>query len=268
MKKLLCGVVVGIVIACCSLAAESKVMTWKVDGVERQAIVYPPSDKAAGGKAPLVLAFHGHGDDAGNFQGVGIHKRWAQAIVVYVEGLPSPRDGAAGWQVEKGQDGDRDLKMVDQLLAGLREQYRVDDTRVFSTGFSNGANFTYLLWAERPKVFAAFAPVAARIRPSMHFTVPKPVFHTGGTADRQIYFADQKEAIEAARQANGATGKGESCGPLCTLYISGLSGSKPGAPVMTLIHNGGHVYPVETSQMIVDFFRKYALASPSGQQHD
>ena len=30
-----------------------------------------------------------------------------------------------------------------------------------SAGFSNGANFTYLLWAERPEVFAAFAPVAS-----------------------------------------------------------------------------------------------------------
>ena len=260
MTKLLCGVAVWLAGSCGGAAAESKVMTWKVEGVERQATVYLPTAKTASGNTPLVFAFHGHGDDARNFQGVGIHEHWAQAIVVYVEGLPSPRDGAAGWQVEKGQDGDRDLKLVDQMLAGLREQYRVDDTRIYSTGFSNGANFTYLLWAERPKVFAAFAPVAARIRPSVHFTVPRPVFHTGGTADRQILFADQKEAIEAARQANGATGKGESCGQLCTLYPS-----TKGAPVMTLIHNGGHVYPLEVSQMIVDFFRKYTLAAPSGQ---
>ncbi len=233
---------------------ESKMMTWKIDGVERQAIVYAPSAKTASGKAPLVLAFHGHGDSADNFQGVDLQQHWAQAIVVYPLGLPSTRDGLTGWQVESGKDGDRDLKFVDQMLKTLRQKFSVDDARIYSTGFSNGANFTYLLWAERPQVFAAFAPVAARIPPSVHLTVPKPLLHVGGTEDRQIAFADQKEAIEAARRANGATGKGDSCGQYCTRYES-----KDGAPVMTIIHNGGHVYPLDVAQHTVDFFKKYSL---------
>jgi len=234
--------------------AQSKIMTWKIDGIERQAIVYGPTAKTSSGKAPLVLAFHGHGDTADNYQGVALHERWAQAVVVYPQGLNSARDGAPGWQVEKGKDADRDLKFVDQMLASLRSQYSVDDARIYATGFSNGANFTYLLWAERPRVFAALAPVAARIMPSVHLTTPKPVLHMGGTADRQIAFADQKEAIEAARRANGALDKGEACGRYCTLYES-----KGGAPVMTVIHPGGHVYPLETSQAIVAFFKKHTL---------
>ena len=233
---------------------ESKMMTWKIDGVEREAIVYAPSAKTPSGKAPLVLAFHGHGDSADNFQGVDLQQHWPQAIVVYAQGLPSTRDGLAGWQVESGKDGDRDLKLVDQMLKTLRQKFSVDDARIYSTGFSNGANFTYLLWAERPQVFAAFAPVAARILPSVHLAVAKPLLHVGGTEDRQIAFADQKEAIEAARRANGATGKGESCGQYCTRYES-----KDGAPVMTIIHNGGHVYPLEVAQYTVDFFKKYSL---------
>jgi polyhydroxybutyrate depolymerase len=234
---------------------ESKVMTWNIDGVERQAIVYSPTAKTPSGKAPLVLAFHGHGDTADNYQGVALHEHWAQAIVMYAQGLPNPRDGEPGWQVERGKEGDRDLRFVDLMLARLHQQFSVDDARIYSTGFSNGANFTYLLWAERPNVFAAFAPVAARMLPSVHLTVPKPLLHVGGTEDRQIAFADQKEAIEAARRENGATGTGESCGLHCTRYES-----KTGAPVITLIHNGGHVYPLEASKMIVDFFRKYSLA--------
>ena len=243
--------------ACVPLgAAPSKIMTWTVEGVKRQAIVYLPTAKSSSGKPPLVLSFHGHGDGAENFQGVGLQDHWPQAIVVYPEGLPSPRDGASGWQIEKGQDQDRDLKLVDAMVADLRGRYHVDDARIYSTGFSNGANFTYLLWAERSNVFAAFAPVAARIRPSVHLGVPRPLFHTGGIADRQILFSDQQEAMEAARRANHANGKGEGCGPQCTLYAPQ---EKSGAPVMTLIHNGGHVYPEQVSQMIVDFFRKYTL---------
>jgi polyhydroxybutyrate depolymerase len=233
---------------------QSKVMTWEIDGARREAIVYSPAPKRAAGKAPVVLAFHGHGDTSENYQGVELEKFWPQAIVVYPQGLPSSRDRAPGWQVERGKDGDRDLKFVDQILTTLHKQFMVDDARIYSTGFSNGANFTYLLWAERPNVFAAFAPVAARILSSVQLTVPKPVFHIGGTADRQIVFADQKQAIEAARRANNATAKGEICGFHCTRYDS-----TSGAPVMTLIHNEGHVYPDEASPMIMEFFRKHPL---------
>src|SRR6266581_7754098 len=215
--------------------ASAETITWKVDGETRLAIIYAPSTKSAGEKAPLVFSFHGHGDDIQNFQYTGIHRMWPEAIVVYFQGLPS-RDGLSGWQVEKGEYNDRDLKLVDAALTSLREKFKVDDARIYSTGFSNGANFTYLLWAERPNVFAAYAPVAAVLRSSPK--TPRPILHIAGVRDRQIMFDSQKEAIEMARKINGATGKGEACGGGCTLY-----NTSSGAPVMTWIHSGGHEYP-------------------------
>ena len=233
-----------------------KLMTWNIGGVQREAIVYSPTAKTASGKAPLVLAFHGHGDTVDNFQEVDLQVHWPQAVVVYPQGLPSARDSASGWQVEPGKDGDRDLKFVDQMVAALSKQFSVDGARIYATGFSNGASFTFLLWAQRPNVFAAYAPVAGRIWPLTHLTVPKPLFQVGGTADRTIPFEQQKKAMETARQTNGATGKGESCGSHCMRYDSAN-----GAPVMTLIHGGGHEFPDEASQMIVDFSKKYSLAA-------
>src|SRR5712671_6986863 len=160
----------------------AEMMTWKVDGDTRRAIVYAPANSAGGG-APLVFSFHGHGDNTQNFQHTDMHLVWPEAIVVYFEGLPSRRDGLSGWQVETGQDEDRDLKLVDAALTSLRKRFDVDDRRIYSTGFSNGANFTYLLWAARPAVFAAFAPVAARLRASVKPALPKPLFHVAGTQD-------------------------------------------------------------------------------------
>ena len=64
----------------------------------------------------------------------------------------------------KGEYQDRDLKLVDAALAWVHAKYTVDDDRIYATGFSNGAMFTYLLWAERPAVFAAYGPVAGRLR--------------------------------------------------------------------------------------------------------
>ena len=85
----------------------------------------------------------------------------------------------------------------------------------------------------------------------------KPVLHIGGTADHQIEFSDQKEAIAAAMRANGTPAKGTECGPYCNLYES-----EPRASVMTVLHPGGHTYPRGTSRVIVIFFRKHNLTAP------
>jgi polyhydroxybutyrate depolymerase len=229
-------------------------MTWKIDGETRRAILYPPSENSVGGKAPVVFSFHGHGDNIQNFQYTDIHRAWPEAIVLYFQGLPSRRDGLPGWQVEKGGDEDRDLKLVDAALASLPKQFNMDRSRIYATGFSNGANFTYLLWAERSDVFAAFAPVAARLRPSVQPTQPRPLFHVAGRRDSQILFVDQEKAIEVAKRVDGVSRDGTSCGSGCTMY-----GGRGATPVMTWIHPGGHEYPPSTSERIVRFFRDHPL---------
>src|SRR4029079_2204781 len=96
------------------------------------------------------------------------------------QGLPTvspvdPQGKRPGWQREAGQYGDRDLKLLDAALASLPEQYPVDDPRVYATGFSNGAVFTYLLWAARPGTFAAYAPCAGVLGgESVHLPDPRP----------------------------------------------------------------------------------------------
>jgi polyhydroxybutyrate depolymerase len=234
-----------------AVAADAEVASWMVDGVKREAIVYTP--KTTSGKLPLILSFHGHGDDMDNFQYVGFQNVWPDAIVVYFQGLPS-NDGYRGWQVEPGEYGDRDLKMVDVALAALKKKYTVDENRIYATGFSNGAHFTYLLWATRPQVFAAFAPVAGRIRPSAMPRQPRPIIIIGGARDAQVAFPDQRAAMGIAVRLNGVEGNTNSCGDGCTLY-----GGDTAAPVMTWIHQGGHEYPRPTSSKIAEFFHAHTL---------
>lgn len=241
--------VIALVLVCGGRLSAADV-TWRVDGVERSAIIYAPKSPPAG-KLPLVFSFHGHGDDAQNFQFVGLHTAWPDAIVVYFQGLPS-RDGYPGWQVEPGEYGDRDLKLVDTALASLKAKYNIDENRIYATGFSNGAHFTYLLWAARPNVFAAYAPVAGRIRAAAMPKEPRPVLVIGGARDAQVAFADQRQAMGIAMRLNGVEGSGKPCGDGCTLYGGGTP-----APVMTWIHQGGHEYPRPTSGTIVTFFHEH-----------
>lgn len=212
--------------------AAAQLVTFPVGGEMRQAFVYAPSTPPAGGRLPVVLAFHGRGDNIRDFQFVNLHLAWRDAIVVYLQALD--RDGYPGWQTERGQDGDRDLKLVDAALAALRKKYAMDEDRIYAAGFSNGAGFTYLLWAERPDVFAAYAVVAGRLRPSVRLTQPKPLLAVAGERDPQIPIGDQRAAIRAAMTVNGTN-----------------------APVETWIHSGGHSFPRGTSERIVAFFKDH-----------
>ena len=244
---------VGLVSVLGACGASAQVTTWQVDGETREGIVYAPPAAQGDESLPLILAFHGFGDNNQNFQGVNVHGAWPDAVVVYFQGLERRR-GLLGWQVE--DDGvDRDLKLVDVALASLRQTYNIDDDRIYATGFSNGGMFTYLLWAERPGVFAAYAPVAGRIGSSVRPTEPGPLFHVAGEQDRQVTFSDQEAAIEIAIEVNGVGASTTRCGDGCTIY-----GSSTPAPVMAWIHSGGHVYPRGTSERIVSFFQDHPRA--------
>lgn len=231
--------------------AAAQVVTWRVEGDARQALVFAPAKAPAGDKLPVVFAFHGRGDEVQYFQYTHLHVAWRDAIVVYFQGLE--RNGLSGWQVERGQDNDRDLKLVDTALASLRQKYKVDDDRVYATGFSNGAGFTYLLWAERPDMFAAYAVVAGRLRPSVQPTQRRPLLAVAGERDPQITFPDQKAAITTAIAVNGVRSSTSRCGQSCTAY-----GADTPAPVITWIHSGGHEYPRGTSERIVSFFHEHS----------
>jgi polyhydroxybutyrate depolymerase len=248
-----------------------KHMTCTVGGEKREALVYAPSITLKDGKLPLVFAFHGHG---GNMQGASqqmhIQTVWPGAIVVYPQGLkgrPSPVDPQGlkpGWQVEANQAnvGNKDLEYFDAMVETLRQKYAVDDTRIYSTGFSNGGTFSYLLWAERAQTLAAIGEVAGRLWDSEHLTQPRAALAIAGQADTTDPFALQQQTIEKARQADNATAPGQQCavpggaqsGTQCTHYSSTTH-----TPVKTLIHPGAHVYPSWAPQEIVDFFKAHHL---------
>jgi len=256
LVPILAALAVSAAVSAGCLAAAPVTMSWTVNGVERQGLVFAPSLAAAGVKVPLVFAFHGHG---GNMHGAAMSMKiqtlWPEALVVYLQGLPTaskvdPHGNRPGWQHAVGEEGDRDLKLVDVALASLRAKYPVDDRRVYATGFSNGAFFNYLLWAARPSTFAAFAPCAGRIWPTLHLTDPKPVLVIAGQADPLVHLADVEATVATVRALDGATAAGAACGPGCMLYPSTKK-----APVEVIVHPGGHVVPPWAPAKIVEFLK-------------
>jgi polyhydroxybutyrate depolymerase len=234
-----------------------------VDGVSRSGFVYAPA-KARAEPTPVVFVFHGHGGTAFNAgRSFAMHKHWPEAISVYLQGLNTPgkltdpEGKKPGWQHGAGAEGDRDLKLFDAVMANLKEHYKVDARRVFSTGHSNGGGFTYLLWQTRPDVLCAVAPSAAasaRMADASAFK-PKPAMHIAGTNDELVKYAWQEMAMNRIKQINQCEAVGKAWAKDCTLFPS-----KAGAPFVAFIHEGTHKFPDEAPALIAKFFKEQAAA--------
>ena len=240
-------------------AAEPARTEWTVDGVKREADVFAPS-MSSGDPPPLVFGFHGHGGNMRNAaRSFRLHELWPEAVVVYMQGLNTPgrltdpEGKKPGWQSAAGDQADRDLKFFDAVLASMKEKYKIDERRVYSTGHSNGGGFTYLLWSSRGDTFAAVAPSAAVAARAAKDLKPKPVMHIAGENDELVKFAWQQAAMTRLRTLNDC-GEGSPWGTNkhCTLYPS-----KNGTPVVTMVHPGTHKYPEEAPALIVKFFKEH-----------
>jgi len=238
-----------------ALAATSETLRLTVADTPREALVFAPQVKTPEG-APVVFAFHGHGGNMRNAaRSFHLETLWPEAIVVYPQGLltRSPRDPQGkrpGWQGTPGSDDDRDLKFFDALLDTIKEKWKVDERRIYATGHSNGAVFTYLLWATRHDVLAAIAPSSAPSRTRL--ALPLPTFHIAGEQDRIAPFALQQATIAEVKRLNACRERGESWADQCTLYAS-----EKDAPLVTLIHPGGHTFVKEAPALMVRFFREH-----------
>jgi len=106
------------------------------DGTARSYLVYIPTTYNNTVKTPLILAFHGAGDQAGTLEAVSGFSQPSNnrnSIVVYPQGINGYWQGAP-----YANSAIDDISFTQQLVASLTTQYCVDLARVYATGFSNG----------------------------------------------------------------------------------------------------------------------------------
>jgi polyhydroxybutyrate depolymerase len=237
-----------------------------IDSVSRAALVRVP-DEAKVNPAPVVFAFHGHGGTMNQAADeFAIHKHWPQAIVVYMQGLPTkasndPEGKESGWQYNVGENGDRDVQFFDAVLADLRKSCKIDNKRVYAVGFSNGGGFAFVLWSARGDQVAAVVSCAMRASNKLISTFKaKPLLQIAGKQDKLQSVANQLQTVMAVAKLNECD-EGRPWGGRknCTLYPS-----KIGAPVVFLVHNGKHEVPKEAPSRIVEFLNSVTPSSQTG----
>ena len=244
-------------------------MTWIIEGITREALVHPPAG-GTGTAAPVIIAFHGHGDTDSGYAAKAFELSWPEAIVVYPQGLRTKGeilDAAcrkSGWQTRVGEVNcvngivDQDLKLFDAMLPTLKRKYNANLSLVFAHGWSNGAAFIYnALWPSRRKKLAALGPSAGDLD-TIAGKTPIPVIHVAGTQDNSDTFSHQQQDVQAIRKLNkcSATGTVWATGPgglLGTHYNSSIND-----PVVFVQYDGGHPFPSSVPPLIVKFFKEVA----------
>ncbi len=238
-----------------SVGAEPARQEWTLDDAKREALVVRPAKVE---NAPVVFVFHGHGGSMQNSaRRMNLHALWPEAVVVYAQGLPTKgaltdaEGKKAGWQRGPGDEKDRDLKFFDAMLESFAKD-KIDSSRVYVTGHSNGGGFTYLLWAMRGDKLAAVAPSAAAGFQFINRLKPLPCLHFAGEKDPLVKFEWQERMIAAVKKVNGCEEEPKEWGEKCKLYPS-----KTSTPLVTFIHDSGHEYHQDAPALTVKFFKEH-----------
>lgn len=254
--RTLCSVGLALLAAAPSAQSARYTLRLDIDGVERKVLVHAPDVIDA--HTPLLLAFHGRGDDAAPFaRAVRLHEDWPEALVAYPKGeMTDTTPPMRGWQYRAQTYGDRDLKLVDALLARLRERHAIPPERSYAAGFSNGGHFVFLLYRERNPQFAAYAALGA-LQPDYAQDAPrKPFLYLFGRREDPAYQADWARTVDALSRHQRGAGPLEEFAGCCRLQRAGPDG----APFAFGVYNAGHIWPRGGNHWIRRFFEEHAAA--------
>lgn len=163
----------------------------RVDGLERSYLIHVPPQYDAATPTSVVLAFHGgltNGEQMARFCGLSDKADEAGFVCVYPNGtgrlsaaLTWNGGNCCGYAKQNQTD---DVAFVRALLRDLSQVATIDRKRVFATGMSNGAIFSYRLASEMSDQIAAIAPVAGAMgSETCNPTRPVSIIHFHGTDD-------------------------------------------------------------------------------------
>jgi polyhydroxybutyrate depolymerase len=211
--------------------------------VARTYFFTPPTNYQIATAYPLIIAFHGSGDNGANVRGYyGLEEpAKGQALFVY----PSGNAADGGWSL--ANDGP-DVKLVDAILKELLASYCVDTDAVFATGFSYGGWMATQIACARPMVIKGIAPVAGGgPQGSCSSATPAMIIH--GSADGAEPIVAGENARNHYRDTNGCQSSSQPASPSPCVSLNGCK-----SPVLWCEHAGGHEIPTFARQGMWDFF--------------
>lgn len=252
-----------------------------VNGVNRQYRLYVPQSYDANSPSPLILNFHGFTNNISTQYNQSDFAQLAEAnqfIFVTPQGLGG---FFSGWAINNSFGGNNDdLGFTDALIDKIKEDYVINDKRIYATGFSNGGFFSYRLACELSNRIAAVASVAGSMTRSWITTNqcqpqhPTAVLQITGTNDNVISINGNSTnvSIQGVMEYWSASNNGDAnpdiidlgSGSTRSIWRNGDNGvTAEFIKVQGKGHswNGGNV---NTSQEVWDFFSRYDIDGEIG----
>ena len=163
----------------------------KHDNLDRFYYVYTPSNLDSNGSIPVLFAFHGYGSSAMRHLNYTNYFPLADSnnfIVIYPQGATtatlSTHWNVGGWTSKSTID---DLDFVDTVISLLKDKIQIDETRIYSSGMSNGGYMGYHLACNLSSKFAAIASVTGSMTNDTFNecdpTHPTPILQIHGLLD-------------------------------------------------------------------------------------
>lgn len=230
---------------------------YNINGTSRKAIIYEPTVKSD--KVPVVFVFHGHGGNA-NFvsRRIDIQNYYKDALVIFMQGLPGrkvpgidPNGTMNGWQIFTDDLGGRDIKFFDDVLADIHKAYKIDDSRIYLIGHSNGARFVNVLWKTKGEKITAICSASAQGGEMISNAVPISVWMYIGKNDKIVSPQNQELSIPIVKSNLGISMAGKTGGDK-TIFKG-----KNNTELVIQSSDSSHEFPKQSLQDIAYFFRKH-----------
>lgn len=174
-------------------------------GMERVYRIHVPASYDGTEAVPLVLFLHGGGGDAdvGSRMGMTPVADQHDFIVVYPEGINKHwNDGRDSVRFREHDAKIDDVAFIQALVESLQEQYKINASKIFTAGASNGGFMSQRLAMEMSDVFAGAGIIIATMgRPlhkSFHPKLPVSMFFMNGTDDPLVPYDGGEVKFEIA----------------------------------------------------------------------
>jgi polyhydroxybutyrate depolymerase len=226
--------------------------TIDVAGAARDYILELPDDYDASRPYRVIFGWHPRGGSAeqvangfgGGFYGL---EQLADGSAIFV----SPEGIDEGW----ANTGGRDIAFLDAMLGRLEAELCMDESRIFSTGFSYGGMMSFAVGCARGDVFRAIAPMAGALYSGCaDGDAPIAVLGFHGISDTVVPLANGATARNVFVERNG-------CEPqemgADELGCRSFAGCADGFPITWCQFAGGHTPAPASAQPIWDFFMQF-----------
>tara|TARA_Y100001970_G_scaffold278979_1_gene385512 strand:- start:240 stop:1133 length:894 start_codon:yes stop_codon:yes gene_type:complete len=134
-------------------------------GQSREYVIYIPDTYDSTQSTPLVMNFHGGSGSATGQMFMTNMTAIADTVgflIAFPQGTLS--NGVSHWNSMLFTEGNKsdidDIGFIETLIDTLENNYNIDTSKIYATGFSNGADFSYSLACYLNDRFAAIAGVA------------------------------------------------------------------------------------------------------------